>query len=140
MPWINSSLKRAIRNKSKAWAAFANCPSISSLNLALSKQDIYANFEIKAKLKYEILITNDLKHNFKAFYAYLRNRRKVKSVVTTLKKDKQLGSLTQNDSRLQNVLQMLFLLFLCKSHLDLSQSVVTLIMLILNLKLEVKLY
>ena len=97
MPWINSSLKRAIRNKNKAWAAFDNCPSISSFSLALSKQDIYANFEIKAKLKYEKLITNDLKHNSKAFYAYLRNRCKVKSVVTTLKKDKQLGSLTQND-------------------------------------------
>ena len=96
MPWINSSLKRAIRNKSKAWAAFDNCPSISSLSLALSKQDIYANFEIKAKLKYEKLITNDLKHNSKAFYAYIRNRRKVKSVVTTLKKDKQLGSIGRN--------------------------------------------
>ena len=45
MPWINSSLKRAIRNKSKTWAAFDNCPSISSLSLALSKQDIYANLK-----------------------------------------------------------------------------------------------
>ena len=49
IPWINSSLKCAIRNKIKAWAAFDNCPNISSLNLALSKQDIYANFEISTR-------------------------------------------------------------------------------------------
>ena len=46
--------------------------------------------ETKAKLRYEKVITNDLK----AFYSYLRNRRKVKSIVTTLRKDKNLGSMT----------------------------------------------
>ena len=50
-----------------------------------------------SKITFHLKKSNDLKHNSKAFYAYLHNCRKVKSVVTTLKKDKQLRSLTQND-------------------------------------------
>ena len=53
--------------------------------------------ETKAKLRYEKVITNDLKHNSKAFYSYLRNRRKVKSIVTTPRNDENLGSMTTND-------------------------------------------
>ena len=77
MPWINSSLKRAIKVKNKAWGDFDTCPNLTTLNTALSKQDNFANIENKAKLKYEKVITNDLKHNSKAFYSYLCNRRKV---------------------------------------------------------------
>ena len=97
MPWINSSLKRAIKMKNKAWSDFDTCPNITTLNTALFKQDNFENLQTKARLKYEKVITNDLKHNSKAFYSYLRNRRKVKSIVTTLSKDKQLGCTTQND-------------------------------------------
>ena len=64
--------------------------------LALFKNQNFENLETKAKLRYEKVITNDLKHNSKAFYSYLRNRRKVKSIVTTLRKDKNLGSMTTN--------------------------------------------
>ena len=42
------------------------------------------------------MITSDLKHNSKAFYSYLRTRRKVKSIVTVLKKAD--GSMTENDT------------------------------------------
>ena len=86
MPWLNSSLKRAVRAKNKSWELFDACPSIDNLNYALSKQGELDNIELRAKLKYEKLITSDLKHNSKAFYSYLRTRRKVKSIVTVLKK------------------------------------------------------
>ena len=97
MPWINSSLKRAVRAKNKAWNIFRDFPNIDNLNLALTKQANFEHSEVNAKLRYEKVIINDLKHNSTAFYSYLRNRRKVKSVVTTLRKDKQLGSMTEND-------------------------------------------
>ena len=94
MPWIKSCLKRALRAKSKAWCTFDEFPTISNLNLALFKNQNFENLKTKAKLRYEKVITNDLKHNSKAFYSYLR---KVKSIVTTLRKDKNLGSMTTND-------------------------------------------
>ena len=96
MPWLNSSLKRAVRAKNKSWELFDACPSIDNLNYALSKQGELDNIELRAKLKYEKLITSDLKHNSKAFYSYLRTRRKVKSIVTVLKKAD--GSMTENDT------------------------------------------
>ena len=88
MPWINSSLKQAIRAKNKSWKLFNVCPTIDNLNEALLKQSNLDNIELKAKLRYEKLITNDLKHNSKAFYSYLCNRRNVKPIVTTLKFEK----------------------------------------------------
>ena len=97
MPLINSSFKRAVRAKNKALSNFDDFPGVESLNIALHKQQILEDIELKAKLKYEKLITNDLKHNSKAFYSYLRNRRKVKSVVTKLRKDARLNSFTEND-------------------------------------------
>ena len=86
MPWLNSSLKRAVRAKNESWELFDVYPSIDNLNYALSKQGDLDNIELRAKFKYEKLITSDLKHNSKAFYSYLRTRRKVKSIVTVLKR------------------------------------------------------
>ena len=63
MPWINSSLKRAVRAKNKAWGNFDDCPDINNLNIALSKQNIFEKLDLKSKLKYEKVITHDLKHN-----------------------------------------------------------------------------
>ena len=71
MPWIKSSLKHALRAKSKAWCTFDEFHTISNLNLALFKNQNFENLETKAKLRYEKVITNDLKHNSKAFYSYL---------------------------------------------------------------------
>ena len=102
MPWINSSLKRAIRAKNKSWKLFDVCPTIDNLNEALLKQSNLDNIELKAKLRYEKLITNDLKHNSKAFYSYLRNRRNVKPIVTTLKRNN--GLMTENDTETANCL------------------------------------
>ena len=96
MPWINSSLKRAVKAKNLAWTSFDANPTIDNLNYALSKQGVLNDVENKSKRKYEKLITSDLKHNSKAFYSYLRNRRNVKSMITVLRKDN--GVLTENDS------------------------------------------
>ena len=67
MLWIKSSLKRALRARSKAWCTFDEFPTISNLNLALFKNQNFENLETKAKLRYEKVITNDFKHNSKAF-------------------------------------------------------------------------
>ena len=44
MPWINSSLKRAIRVKNKSWKLFDVCPIIDNLNEALLK---HSNLVVK---------------------------------------------------------------------------------------------
>ena len=95
MPWANSSLKRALKAKNKAWGFFEENPSRINLNLALERQEIFENVECKAKLKFERKLTQDLKSNSKGFYAYLRNSRKVKSVVTSLERTD--GSRTETD-------------------------------------------
>ena len=70
MPWINTALKRARRAKDKMWAEFDNNTSPFNLNIALSKQQIFENMELKAKIKYEKKITSNLKCNSKGLYAY----------------------------------------------------------------------
>ncbi len=95
MPWINTALKRARKVKEKMWAKFDSNPNSFNLNIALDKQIIFENLETKAKVKYEKKITSNLKTNSKGFYAYLRSRRKVKSIVTALEKDD--GSRTASD-------------------------------------------
>ena len=67
MPSIKSSLKRALRAKSKAWCTFDEFPTISNLNLALFKNQNFENLETKAKLSYEKVITYELKHILRHF-------------------------------------------------------------------------
>ena len=95
MPWINSTLKRALKAKNKAWAVFDEEPCRLNLNLALSKQEIFEENETKARVRYEKKLTQNLKTNSKGFYSYLRNCRKVKSVVTSL--EQADGSCTETD-------------------------------------------
>ena len=95
MPWANSSVKRAFKAKNKAWGVFDEDPCRVNLNLALEKQEVFENLECKAKVKFESKLTKDLKSNSKGFYAYIRNSRKVKSVVTSL--ERADGSRTETD-------------------------------------------
>ncbi len=95
LPWSNSALKRSLKAKNKAWALFDNQPSRFNLSLALEKQEIFDKLECKAKVKFERKLTQDLKNNSKGFYSYIRNGRKVKSMVTTLEKND--GTQTKND-------------------------------------------
>ena len=90
MPWISPSLKRACRNKNLAWSEFDINPTQINLNVAISKQCDFEEVEQKARMKYEKRITNNLKTNPKAFFSYLRNRRQVKTMVTTIKKGRWL--------------------------------------------------
>ena len=96
VPWLSSSMKRAFKAKNKAWALFDEEPCRMKLNLALEKQRIFESAECEAKLKYEKRLTSDLKNNSKGFFKYLRNSRKVKSVVTSL--ERADGSLTETDA------------------------------------------
>ena len=96
MPWLNSSMKRSFKAKNKAWALFDEEPCRVNLNLALERQRIFEAAEVKAKVDFEKKLTNDLKNNSKGFYKYLRNSRKVKSVVTNL--EKADGSFTESDA------------------------------------------
>ena len=51
MPWITSSFKRAIRKKNKAWSVFDENPSIENLSIALHRQNVVDDVELKSKLK-----------------------------------------------------------------------------------------
>ena len=95
MPWVNTALKRAKKVKDRMWVEFDRNPITFNLNIALSKQKIFEDTELKAKIKYEKKITSNLKSNTKGLYSYLRSRRKVKSMVTVLERDD--GSKTTSD-------------------------------------------
>ena len=86
VPWENSSLKRARRDKDKFWAVFNNDATTHNLSLALHRQRKYEESEISAKIKYEKKITSNLKHANKPFFAYLRSKTKLNVTLTKLRK------------------------------------------------------
>ena len=106
MPWINSSVLRAFKAKNKAWAVFDEEPCRMNLNLALERQEIFEKLESKAKVKFERKLTQDLKGNCKGFYSYIRNGRKVKSVVNNLEKED--GIFTETDAETAECLSNAF--------------------------------
>ena len=87
VPWENSTLKRFRREKDKHWTIFDEIPSAANLSLALAKQGKFEEVEVTAKIKYERKITANLKTNNKAFFGYLRRKRKLNVTVNSLKKD-----------------------------------------------------
>ena len=83
-PWSCSALQRKLRKKVKQWAIFDAEPTPVNLNLALCYQSEYEKVEIKSKVKYEKKVTKNLKKNSKAFFSYMRSKRKIKTTVTAL--------------------------------------------------------
>ncbi|KAL5252966.1 hypothetical protein ACHWQZ_G015662 [Mnemiopsis leidyi] len=106
LPWSSTALKRMRKNKDRAWAEFDIDPSDINLSNAMSKQHTFEEEEFKAKVSYEKKITSDLKHNSKAFYAYLRNKRQVKSSVVSL--DRGDGTRTDTSAEAAEVLATAF--------------------------------
>ena len=102
LPWSSSSLKRMSRNKETAWNIFDITPTYENLNYALSRQKLFEEEEYRLKLGYERKITSFLDVNCKPFYAYLRNKRKLKTCVPYL--DKGDGTRTHSASESANVL------------------------------------
>ena len=102
VPWSSSSLKRMMKNKEKAWHCFDITPTYENLNYALSRQRLYEEEECRLKMGYERKITSILNVNCKPFYAYLRNKRKLKTCVPFL--DKGDGTRTQCASESAEVL------------------------------------
>ncbi|KAL5259282.1 hypothetical protein ACHWQZ_G009657 [Mnemiopsis leidyi] len=86
LPWSTSSLKRMKKNKEKAWKEFDISPTHEQLDYALTRQRLYEEEEHRLKLGYERKITSILKISCKPFYAYLRNKRKLKTSVPFLSK------------------------------------------------------
>ena len=85
-PWSTTALKRMRRNKDKAWETFDLSPTTSNLEYALMKQGLYDNEEYRVKFNYEKKLTNNLKHNSKGFYSYLRNKRQLKMYIPILER------------------------------------------------------
>ena len=67
----------------------------------MSKQKAFEDKEFSAKRNFERKITRSLKSSSKPFYSYLRNRKQVKTIVTSLKKVD--GSLTNSDQETADV-------------------------------------
>ena len=73
--------------KDSAWRNFQKQPTTENMNYALSKEKLYLDEEYKLKLQYENKLTHNLKTNCKSFYSYLRNKRQLKTGVSTLVKE-----------------------------------------------------
>ncbi|KAL5249954.1 hypothetical protein ACHWQZ_G015883, partial [Mnemiopsis leidyi] len=106
LPWSSTALKRMRKNKDRAWAEFDIDPSNINYSNAMSKQHTFEKEEFKAKVTYEKKITSNLKHNSKAFFAYLRNKRQVKSSVVSL--DREDGTRTDSTAEAAEVLATAF--------------------------------
>ena len=87
LPWGKFSLKRMRKNKDSAWHNFQKQPITENMNYALSREKIYSDEEYKLKLQYENKLTHNLKTNCKSFYSYLRNKRQLKTGISTLVKE-----------------------------------------------------
>ena len=87
LPWGNSSLKRMRKNKEIAWRNFQKQTTTENINYALSREKLYSDEDYKLKLQYENKLTHNLKTNCKSFYSYLRNKRQLKTGVSTLVKE-----------------------------------------------------
>ena len=75
------------KNKDSAWRNFQKQPTTENMNYALSKEKLYWDEEYKLKLQYENKLTHNLKTSCKSFYNYLRNKRQLKTGVSTLVKE-----------------------------------------------------
>ncbi|KAL5256505.1 hypothetical protein ACHWQZ_G011674 [Mnemiopsis leidyi] len=106
LPWSTTALKRMRKNKDRAWAEFDIDPTDINFSIAISKQQTFEEEEFKAKIKYEKKITSNLKQNCKAFYAYLRNKRQVKSSIVSL--DRGDGTRTDTTAESAEVLATAF--------------------------------
>lgn len=106
LPWNTSALKRMRKNKDKAWDEFDNSPSEVNFSYACSKQLLFEEEEVKAKVRYEKKITSNLRENCKSFYSYLRNKRQIKSSIVSL--DRGDGTRTNNSTESAEVLASAF--------------------------------
>lgn len=96
LSWATSALKRKQKLKVQAWAQFELSPTAENFSHAITRQEIYDNENLRLKLNYEKKIAYHVKDNCKAFYSYLRNKRRLKSGVPILECSD--GSRTTNSS------------------------------------------
>ena len=106
LPWDNSKLKRMRKKKDEAWGLFDASPSVENFSFAMHSEDTYNKEEFRLKSNYEKKLTSNLKDNSKGFYSYLRNKRKLKSGITSLSKSD--GSRTSSAEESANVLAEAF--------------------------------
>ena len=95
-PWNSRALKRRRKAKEKFWSIFYSDPTNFNLNIALNKKKFLrvcktSQNQIRKKC-------GKLKNNNKGFYAYLRNRRKIKLAVTGLEKSDGTKANTSHES------------------------------------------
>ena len=105
-PWSTSALKRLRKSKDKAWDTFDTLPNSDNLQYALTKQGLYDDEEYRVKFNYEKKLTNNLKHNSKGFYSYLRNKRMLKTLIPSLERSD--GSCTDTAAECAEVLGSAF--------------------------------
>ena len=96
LPWATSALKRKQKLKFQAWTKFETSPTAENFSHAIIRQEIYDNENLRLKLSFEKKISYHVKDNWKAFYSYLRNKRRLKSGVPILERSD--GSRTTNSS------------------------------------------
>ena len=91
-PWERSSLITARKSKDHHWAIFDEHPTSKNLNIALEKQNEFEKKMTKCMVGYEHKLCNNLKHNPKPFYSYLKSKRKIKNSLAGLR-DKEGNTL-----------------------------------------------
>ena len=80
-PWESSKLRRSRKSKDKAWNIFDSSPTSINFRKAIDTQYLFEQAARNAKSNYEQQLAQNIKHNPKKFYSYLRSKRKVNKSV-----------------------------------------------------------
>ena len=86
VPWENSKLRRARKEKNNAWKTFNISQSHFNLTSAFEFEEKYKSVERKLKEDYEKKLAKNVKQNPSNFFAYLRNKKKSNETVSCLRK------------------------------------------------------
>ena len=84
-PWESSILRRSRKSKDKAWNIFDSSPTSINFRKAIDAQYLFEQADRNAKSNYEQKLAQNIKHNPKKFYSYLRSKRKVNKSVGSVK-------------------------------------------------------
>ncbi len=84
-PWESSILRRSRKSKDKAWNIFDSSPTSINFRKAIDAQYLFEQADRNAKSNYEQKLAQNIKHNPKKFYSYLRSKREVNKSVGSVK-------------------------------------------------------
>ena len=104
-PWWNGELTREVKKKYKLWKTYSRSRSAEDLGSYVIQRNKTTAMIRKARHRYESQIVQNVKHQPKKLYRYIRSQQKAKVVVGPLL---HAGKMTKDDHETAEVLHTFF--------------------------------